>query len=351
MNEPRCLTCGYLLTGLQSGQCPECGRKFDPENPASYSTKPPFVRWRFWMPAALLSIALGAGLMSLFVISGGFGWSFTIVGPFVAGVLLGYAARVRKFVYVLLALIVVAGVVTGLASMSFVGVFCGLVTAGVILGPLLIGTFLGVGLRVALKASQFDQRSYLPMLMTILLALASGQIESLARKPAPLETIGTTKMLDVDRARAWRTMLVYEEVHATPSLLLRMLLPRPLGTRGKMESVGDVKTCIYTRGYLRKQVISIEPEKRLTFSVIEQVKIENRSVRLDSGSFEFGDAGAGHTRVTLNTTYEPLLAPRWVWRPFEAWAVHSLHDYVLQGMEHRAHELKRQQLAIGATAQ
>lgn len=31
-NEPTCLACGYLLTGLPKGQCPECGRDFDPDN-------------------------------------------------------------------------------------------------------------------------------------------------------------------------------------------------------------------------------------------------------------------------------------------------------------------------------
>lgn len=32
----RCLGCGYLLTGLPENRCPECGRPFDPSDPATY---------------------------------------------------------------------------------------------------------------------------------------------------------------------------------------------------------------------------------------------------------------------------------------------------------------------------
>src|SRR5688500_17677600 len=34
---PRCITCGYVLTGLDAGQCPECGRSFDPNDAESMS--------------------------------------------------------------------------------------------------------------------------------------------------------------------------------------------------------------------------------------------------------------------------------------------------------------------------
>lgn len=33
----RCLSCGYLLRGLPEPVCPECGTRFDPENPETYS--------------------------------------------------------------------------------------------------------------------------------------------------------------------------------------------------------------------------------------------------------------------------------------------------------------------------
>lgn len=40
----RCKACGYDLSGLAAGACPECARHFDPENPASFL--PPGKRFR-----------------------------------------------------------------------------------------------------------------------------------------------------------------------------------------------------------------------------------------------------------------------------------------------------------------
>jgi len=40
----RCLSCGYLLRGLPSPVCPECGRTFDPADTTTYDLRPP--DWR-----------------------------------------------------------------------------------------------------------------------------------------------------------------------------------------------------------------------------------------------------------------------------------------------------------------
>src|SRR5437879_5966285 len=34
----RCWDCNYLLYGLQENRCPECGRKFDPNDNATFNT-------------------------------------------------------------------------------------------------------------------------------------------------------------------------------------------------------------------------------------------------------------------------------------------------------------------------
>ena len=42
--EMKCLDCRYLLKGLPEHRCPECGRSFDPDDPATFSTSS---EWRF----------------------------------------------------------------------------------------------------------------------------------------------------------------------------------------------------------------------------------------------------------------------------------------------------------------
>ena len=97
--------------------------------------------------------------------------------------------------------------------------------------------------------------------------------------------------------------------------------------------VGDTKTCVYNKGRLVKRITQYRPAEFLEFDVIEQHGIEDRSVRLISGSFRFENAGSGQTRVTLTTAYEPLLTARLAWRPFERQLARSLHEHVLTGIE------------------
>ncbi len=117
---------------------------------------------------------------------------------------------------------------------------------------------------------------------------------------------------------------------------MRFALPHPLYTQGRMESVGDLKVCIYSKGRLVKRITQRVPNVILGFNIIEQTKIENRSVVLKSGSFEFIPITNDTTRVTLSTKYQPLLGPRWAWRWSERLGIHTLHEYVLNGMRIKA---------------
>src|SRR5256885_7553264 len=65
---PRCRNCGYVLENLPANRCPECGTTFDFDDPETYTLKPPFVRWRFWLPGLML--ALGGGMAADLVVVG-----------------------------------------------------------------------------------------------------------------------------------------------------------------------------------------------------------------------------------------------------------------------------------------
>lgn len=66
MQHPICLSCGYALTGLAKGACPECGRVFDIADPASVGPlRHPWltaiagsaVHWAFVIPLAIGALA------------------------------------------------------------------------------------------------------------------------------------------------------------------------------------------------------------------------------------------------------------------------------------------------------
>lgn len=334
----RCLGCGYVLTGLVEPRCPECGREFDPHDPATYSTKPLFVAWKFWLPGFLLAAIPGALLYVLLLYLAGWGIAVSLVAPFCLGAILGYGCRVRTFVMVLLSLAVVGIIVCTLFTLSLVGIFCGTALAAVMLGPILIGTFFGFVLRTILKGSDFEQKPYLPALLLLLAALLWGVVERFTATPHAVESVVTSVQIPAPVGRTWNAVMFYEEVRHRPPWLLRYGLPRPLYARGSVAHVGDTKTCIYTKGHLTKRVTRRIPDHLLAFDVIEQDRIETPSVRLTGGSFAFEAEGPTMTRVELRTRYQPKLGPRWVWRPFERWAVHTLHGYVLEGMSRQAVE-------------
>ena len=191
-------------------------------------------------------------------------------------------------------------------------------------------------LRIYLKGTRFEQRVYLPLLILAISVLALGLIEHAIHHPFKIESVVTSLNIPGPPSQAWNAVMFYEEVHHRPPLLLRLGLPKPLYTQGSTQHVGDTKTCVYTKGHLTKRVTERSVDHRLAFDVIEQEKIENHSVRLTDGSFDFTPEGATLTRVDLTTRYEPKLGPRWAWRPAEQLAIHTLHRHVLEGMRQKA---------------
>jgi uncharacterized protein YndB with AHSA1/START domain len=219
----------------------------------------------------------------------------------------------------------------GCMAMDFTALFCGLILSGIALGPTAIGVGAGALLRQLLKRSNFDQRWHLPLIAFLLLPVLSALLERAAYRTPPTETVRTSVVVDAPAGRVWDAIQFYEEVKHGPPPLFRLGMPRALFTTGRAAAVGDLKTCVYDKGRLTKRVTEVEREKRLAFVVVEQ-GFERHSFTLDSGSFEFEPEPAGGTRVTLTTTYRPHLSPRWCWRPFERYTVHTLHKHVLKGM-------------------
>jgi hypothetical protein len=171
------------------------------------------------------------------------------------------------------------------------------------------------------------------MLMIFIAPVLIAAMERAVSQPRDIETVVTSLNIPSPAGRAWNALMFYEEVRHRPPWLLRYGLPRPLFARGSTQNIGDTKVCNYTKGHLTKRVTQREPEKLLAFDVIEQDRIETDSVRLTGGSFRFIPLSSNLTRVDLATSFEPKLGPRWVWRPFERLAVHTLHRHVLEGMK------------------
>lgn len=333
---PRCLGCAYSLQGLgTAGRCPECGREFDLLDAATFTTHPPFVRRSYWLPGLLLAVGVGTALMAFLTFVIGSWTSGLWIGvPAAAGAVLGYGVRGGRVVLALLALGLVGGLVVGAVSLQLAGAFCGMALGVIFVIPVMFGVALGAAFRLMLKTTRFSQRWYLPVLVFAAVPVVWSAAEG-RRTYAP-EAVATARVVEASVHDCWEGLVFYEQVRHRPPLLLRIGLARPVSTQGPSRAVGDVRRCVYNRGWITKRVTVSEAPTLLAFEIAEQNIGYERDVRLTGGNFALEAIGPNQTRVTLTTQYEPKLGPRFAWRPAERLAVRILHGYVIEGIEAEA---------------
>ena len=337
----RCLKCFYILDHLETRICPECGTAFDPANPTTWTIKPPFVWWTYWMPAFLLAGGGGGILWTALILLYGFTAATTLTVPLAIGAVIGYGGKVgfwSRFALGLMALGFAIGIVSGA---GLLGGLCAAVVATCALVPVVIGVLTGRALRVMLAGSNFSQRDYLRswllQALIFLLPTAAAIVEGRHPMLAPI-SVTTVQVIDAPPMQAWNGIQFYEQVQRPIPWLLRLSPSlRPMYTIGHSEKVGDLKTCVYQRGKLTKLITQIIPGQRLAFGVVVQEQIENDGAKLLDGSFDLAPLDNGtRTRVMLTTRYIPLLTPRFAYQWAETLAIHTLHDHVLAGMKDTA---------------
>ncbi|HTY41097.1 MAG TPA: hypothetical protein VMH79_04415 [Thermoanaerobaculia bacterium] len=142
----------------------------------------------------------------------------------------------------------------------------------------------------------------------------------------------TAGRFPVSAALAWERLLLYEQIERKPPLLLRALLPSPLGTEGPKASVGDRTLCRYREGLLIKRVTAVSPPHHWRFDVVAQDFAIAGGIRLVGGRYAFRDLADGGCEVELETRYAAARRPRWLWRRVEAAVCHAFHRHLLAAM-------------------
>ena len=132
--------------------------------------------------------------------------------------------------------------------------------------------------------------------------------------------------------RVWKGLVFYEELGGRPPLHLRLLLPVPIRTVGKVSAVGDEATCLYEGGHLLKRITRIEQGDLYEFEVAEQALSVGGGMQLSGGRYTLRSLPDGQTEVSVETRYLSRKWPRWFWRPLENMVCHLFHRYLLGRM-------------------
>jgi hypothetical protein len=163
-------------------------------------------------------------------------------------------------------------------------------------------------------------------------AVVTKELGDSASVVAQSESILTRMTFDASPTQVWTGLVFYEELGGQPPLHLRLLLPVPIRTDGRVSEVGDEATCVYEGGHLLKRITRIERGDLYEFEVAEQKLAVGGGMRLSGGRYTLHELPDGRTEVAVETRYVSTRWPRWFWRPLERLVCHWFHRYLLGSM-------------------
>lgn len=337
---PYCRRCGCELVVVdQPAICSSCGLQYDPARPETYQTHRSSSRWKFWLPGFLVSVLVGTLTYAGCLQTGGeMGWSLFVAVPISFGAILGYACRMQTWAFAVLGIVAIVSVVFCLISGSLAGVFCGFILGIMFLLPTFVGLACGVVLRVILIGRRWDHAWYFRWFAWLIAALPliGQQIEDCFPRRTEVAVIKTGLTMDATPEEAWNAIMFYEDVEHAPPWLLHLALPQPIRSEGNKQNEGEIVTCFYNSGEIKKRISRVDAPRKLAFDVVEiQMRSENYA-RLKNGSFEIEGRGENQCQITLTTRFQRKLQPAFVWEPIERKVIHTLHGHVLEGMRRKA---------------
>jgi len=165
-------------------------------------------------------------------------------------------------------------------------------------------------------------------------AVTDELAESTVEAAQPV-SVTTTMAFNASPEQVWNGLMFYEEIGGQPPLHLRLLLPVPIRTEGRVSEVGDEAKCVYEGGHLLKRITRIQRRDLYEFQVAEQELSVGGGMRLSGGRYTLRELSDGLTEVAIETRYVSTRSPRWFWRPLERVVCHWFHRYLLGSMRRK----------------
>lgn len=247
------------------------------------------------------------------------GLGLSIGIPATVGALLGFLNQ--RFRNVTLFLLATAMVLLALGSLIFadiIGVFCAALYA---LGAVPMAAFFAMFVRRMRKYdgpkpySEEKIKNVFKLILIVPIVLHLGEV---AIGPSrDIESLAVSANFPVAIDRVWNQRILETNHQPRGQNWVSDQGPHPKQASGHATLVGDIKTIYYSKGFLKLQVESVEPNRLLRLKVLEQNNLENRALAIQSITLRCQPIGKNETKATLSMEYIPLMTPRWYWRPLE----------------------------------
>ena len=166
-------------------------------------------------------------------------------------------------------------------------------------------------------------------------AVVAKELDESTAAVAQASSVVTRMTVAASPARVWQGLIFYEEIDERPPLHLRLLLPVPIRTEGRISEVGDEAKCLYEGGHLLKRLTRIERGDLYEFEVAEQELAVGGGMRLSGGRYTLRELPDSQTELAVETRYVSSKWPRWFWKPLEAMVCHLFHRYLLSAMRRK----------------
>lgn len=289
--------------------------------------------------AAGVGMAIGLTLAALAVLTGSYGATLFLGGPFMIGAVAAYVFNRRydatpgetRGVTVLTITLVGIGVLL----FALEGLICIIMAWPLATGIALLG---GIAGRYIARSGGRPAGAYLAVLMLpVGMSLGDGKVSPKLRE------VRSSIEIDAPPEAVWRNVVSFPRLDERPGWLFRAGVAYPIEARIDGEGVGAVRYCEFSTGPFVEPITHWEPGVRLSFDVTQQPppmrELSPYGIdppHLDGyfqsrrGEFRLIALAGGRTRLEGSTWYQLQVGPAPYWTLFANAIVSRIHQRVLR---------------------
>ncbi len=249
--------------------------------------------------------------------------------PFFSGMLMAWMCRhiAMRILDVAIATFLGTGIcIAGGAVVLREGAVCLLMAAPLLWLFIFLGALVG-------RARFRPDRSKLNLcLLPLIPLLALGEMET---RTYEKEVVVDQVLIHAPPEKVWPHVLAFPEISDKPDYwIFRLGLPYPVATTNTGNFVGADRQCIFSDGVtLKETVAAFEPNRRLTFDIVEQPTHPEAygHIILHRGQFDLRDNGDGTTTLVGSSWYTLRVRPLFY---FDWWTRDMTRAVHLRVMRH-----------------